>query len=144
MRKLQLTMVIFGIVVFAAAGEEWSNDIYNYEAQIDLGSGWEVVPIASSRISPQKPPEHFWGIYVLGSDRMVFWTGHTPNSTLEEPEVIQIGIEMPRMPTWWGECRARFRPFPIGIWSEPSQWIRIIDLSVLPKISAFSATPEGE
>ena len=132
MKYFQLTMLICGMLCMSAT----ANDIYNYEAQIDVGAGWVAVPVVSTEILSQEIDDHFYGVIVIGADRVVNWMGHTPSE-----EVVKIGIEMPLMPSWWGSYKARFRPFSIGPWSEPSEPVMVIDLAVMPVIKAFVALP---
>lgn len=157
MKKLAVLMILIMLittVVIAQPPDEepepsWDNSLFGYECQIAVGSKvnltWESVPVVWSRILPETfETDHFYGTIVLGGNRRTYWAGATPNG-----ETIEIGIHMPPMPHWWGFYRARFRPFSISDpvagegWSEPSRWVSVIDLTVMPWIKAFAAMPEG-
>ena len=156
MKKLMIVLMLLASIGVAQTpiDEEpepiFGPEEYSYEAEIAWGSKaslvWDSVPITNTLISPQEPPDHFYGIIVLGGSREVFWSGYTPNHTEADPESIVIGIEVPDIPDgkWWGFFRVRFRPFPLvypGYWSETSYWLAIIDLSAMPTIGPFRAKP---
>jgi len=143
-------IVLFMLIAITAIAQpeqpepEFSSSLYSYEAEIAWGSKtdlvWESVTVVAVQImSPDyEMPDHFYGIVLVGNDRLVYWTGKAPTG-----QIVRIGIDLPPMENWWGFYRARFRAFPFSDWSEASSWVAVIDLSAMPVIGAFVAEIEG-
>lgn len=123
----------------------------SYEIQIGWGDMnfpefvWEDIPVAEIRVKTTDWSywKHSYRCRLLNTKN--WWIWPSINSTAEKPETIALSI----IPTairnskwaWWGYYRIRIKAITIGqdyfIWSQPSNWIQVIDLDYLKKTAGI-------